>query len=464
MQKRVRASFRDPDGFVYRRDGLLLRQVNTSYAEHYGACKASGLYDRLIADGLLIPHAETGDPGIAPGSHCVLMPEELPYVSYPYEWCFSQLKDAALLTLEIQRKALEHGLTLKDASAYNVQFRGGRPIFIDSLSFERYVEGRPWAAYRQFCQHFLAPLTLMAAGDARMRQLQSRYIDGLPLDLVSRMLPASTYLRYSTLAHIHLHARSQKRHEDDARTGREVTPPRLSKRMLGALLESLVSAVEGLSLKEVGTEWGEYYSDTNYSPDAMRHKEEVVALLADGYLRNERIVHDLGANTGRFSRIVAARADQVVAHDVDEIAVERHYLGTKADGCANILPLVLDLTNPSPRIGWDLDERSSFHDRARNSAAVALALVHHLCISNNVPLDRLADFFAGLFRTLIIEFVPKEDSQVRRLLATRPDVFPGYDEASFEAAFARRFRICERHRLKGSARTLYAMTRRDGSR
>src|SRR5690606_12022531 len=235
VQGQIGASFRDPDGFLYRRDGILLRQVNASYAEHYRACTTSGFYERLIADGLLIPHAETNDPGIAPGRHCVLMPEEIPYVSYPYEWSFSQLKDAARLTRDIQQSALENDLTLKDASAYNVQFRRGRPIFIDSLSFERYVEGEPWVAYRQFCQHFLAPLTLMAAGDLRMRQLTFRYIDGLPLDLVSKLLPARSYLRYSTLAHVHMHARSQKRHEDDARSGDGATAPRLSKRMLMAL-------------------------------------------------------------------------------------------------------------------------------------------------------------------------------------------------------------------------------------
>ena len=461
MNSKVDASFRDPAGFLYRRDGILLRQVNDPYATHYEACVASGLYDRLITGNLLIPHTEIDDAGMAPGKYRVLKPEEIPYVSYPYEWSFTQLKDAALLTLEIQRIALEYGLSLKDASAYNVQFRAGSAIFIDSLSFERYVEGTPWVAYRQFCQHFLAPLTLMAVGDLRLRQLSFRYLDGLPLDLVSSMLPQSSWLRYSTFAHIHMHARSQRKHQDDARIHETVAVSRLSKTMLVALIASLRSAVEKLAAKDVPTEWGEYYEDTNYSTEAMRHKESLLDRLAETYLGRVAVVHDLGANTGRFSRIVAARAKQVIAHDIDEMAVERHCRYIKSKGSTNVLPLVMDLGNPAPAMGWDLTERSSFHERAKGTAAVALALVHHLCITNNVPLDRLAQFFSGVFETLIIEFVPKEDSQVQRMLATRRDVFDNYNVASFEREFSRHFEIREQCRVNESRRSLYAMTRRD---
>lgn len=460
--QKIAGSFRDPAGFLYRRNGALLRQVNVAYADDYSACLTSGLYKRLMADAFLIPHTVSEDPGLTPEKHCVLKPEEIRYVSYPYEWSFTQLKDAALLTLEIQRIALEHDLTLKDATAYNVQFRDGRPIFIDSLSFERYREGRPWVAYRQFCQHFLAPLALMAAGDLRLRQLSFRYLDGLPLDLVSEMLPARSWLRYSVFAHIHMHARSQRKHQDDARTHERIATARLSKSMLLALITSLRNAVEKMSAKDVPTEWGEYYDDTNYSEAAMRHKESLLSRFAVDYLSSFPVVHDLGANTGRFSRIVASHCGYVVAHDIDEMAVERHARHVKSNGSSNVLPLVLDLTNPAPPTGWDLKERASFLERARGSAGVALALVHHLCISNNVPLDRLAEFFGELFKALVIEFVPKEDSQVQRLLATRRDIFDRYDAASFEEVFSRYYEIKERCPINDSHRTLYAMVRRAG--
>ena len=459
MGNRVDGSFRDPSGFLYRRGGVLLRQVNNCYSQDYEACIASGLYDQLFAAGLLVPHSEVEDEGIGPGRFRVLQPMEIPYVSYPYEWSFTHLRAAALLTLEVQRTALERGFSLKDASAYNVQFYNGRPIFIDTLSFERHEEGRPWVAYRQFCQHFLAPLALMQARDLRLRQLSFRYLDGLPLDLVSSMLPARSWLRYSILAHIHLHAQSQKKHQDDGRSRQAVNASKLSKSMLLALVASLKSAVQKSSVKDVATEWGQYYQDTNYSSEAMRHKETLLARFAGDYLSNYPVVHDLGANTGRFSRIVAEHCRYVIAHDIDEMAVERHSREIEANGSANVLPLVLDLANPPGAIGWDLKERASFHERAKGSAGIALALVHHLSIGNNVPLDRLAEFFAGIFRTLVIEFVPKEDSQVQRMLATRRDVFDDYNVQAFERAFSQHFEIAERQPINDSHRTLYAMTR-----
>ena len=460
MDTRIDGSFRDPSGFLYRRDGRLLRQVNNSYGRHYDAALASGLYDRLVADGLLVPHTELEEEAPAPGVRCVLQPEEIPYVSYPYEWCFSQLRDAALLTLDIQEIALAHGMSLKDASAYNVQFRQGRPIFIDTLSFECYEEGRPWVAYRQFCQHFLAPLTLMAVRDLRLRQLCSRYLDGVPLDLASELLPASSWFSYSTLAHIHMHARSQRKHEDDARAGGVKTGAKLSKSMLSALIASLKSAVSKLSSKDERTEWSDYYGDTNYTADAMQHKATLLERYVGEHFDRQDTVHDLGANTGRFSRIIAAHCDYVVSHDMDELAVERNYRESRSNGPANVLPLVLDLGNPSGAIGWDLKERLSFHERAQGDSAVALALVHHLCITNNVPIPSLARFFHGIFDKLIIEFVPKEDSQVQRMLATRQDVFDGYDKASFEREFGKYFSILEQSPVEPGSRTLYAMRKR----
>ena len=356
--------------------------------------------------------------------------------------------------------ALEYGLTLKDASAYNIQFHRGRPIFIDTLSFEPYVEGTPWVAYRQFCQHFLAPLTLMANRDLRFRQLSARYIDGIPLDLASKMLPASSYLSYSTLAHIHMHARSQIRHQDAGGKGTAVRQAKVSKTMLSGIVASLTRAVERLSAKDVQTEWGEYYSDTNYSDDATNDKSKILEEFAEKYFSRDSVVHDLGANTGRFSRIAAKFSDTVIAHDIDDMAVERHYRYVKTQESDNVLPLMLDLTNPSPAIGWSLSERSSFPERAAGGIGIALALVHHLAISNNVPLPRLAKFFAGIFPTLIIEFVPKEDSQVRRMLATRKDIFDQYTVAGFEESFSEFFEILERRPVRESDRIMYVMGRR----
>ena len=457
--RRLGSSFRDPSGFVYVADGVLYRQVNQAYSAHYDSLMRSGLYQALVDKAWLVPHEEVAGPAAAE-AYRILKPQAVPYVSYPYEWSFSQLKDAALLTLDIQILSLSFGMVLKDASAYNVQFIGARPVFIDTLSFEIYEDGAPWVAYRQFCEHFLGPLALMAHRDVRLHQLLSRFIDGVPLDLVANLLPLRTRARFGLLAHIHLHARSQQRHRDDASGARPPSIPRLPKSRLIALMESLRAAVRGCHLPERRTEWSDYYEETNYSPEAMSAKEALVRRLVDQTASSAGVLHDIGANTGRFSRLVAGPDRYVVSHDIDELAVERNYLEARRTGSETVLPLVLDLANPSPPVGWALEERSSALERIAGGAVLALALVHHLAISNNVLLPQLAALFARLGPALIIEFVPKEDSQVRRLLATRRDIFPEYTLESFEAEFSRRFEITQRHAVPGTVRTLFAMRRR----
>jgi hypothetical protein len=457
--ERSGASFRDPSGFVYTADGVLYRQVNPSYLQHYDLLMSSGLYDALVAKGWLVRHEVMPGDSEA-GSTRILRPDRIPYVSYPYEWCFSQLKDAALLTLDIAMVSLAHGMTLKDASAFNVQFVGSQPVFIDTLSFERYEDGVPWVAYRQFCQHFLAPLALMSHVDTRVGHLLRAYIDGIPLDLASHLLPAATRLRPGLLLHIHGHARSQRRHADAGRARSAIRPRPLPKSRLIALLDNLRNTVRRCELRQAATEWGDYYDDTSYSDAAMSAKEAAVKHLVAAVAQPEDIVHDFGANTGRFSRLLAEEGRYVVSHDIDPLAVERNYTYNRSNGVIRVLPLLLDLTNPSPAIGWSLTERTSALDRVSRGTVVALALVHHLAIANNVPLPHLAEFFAGVANALIIEFVPKEDLQVQRLLATRQDIFPDYSREGFERAFAAHFDVHALQAVTGTPRTVFAMTRR----
>ncbi|MDT8398537.1 MAG: hypothetical protein RQ899_07980 [Pseudomonadales bacterium] len=459
------ASFRDPAGYLFESGGRLYRKINVSYLEHYRQLMQSGLYARLVDEGLLVPHVEaphveTAAPTDPAG--LIIEPERIPYISYPFEWCFSQLQDAALCTIRIQQIALEFGMVLKDASAYNVQFHQGRAVFIDTLSFETYRQGRPWVAYRQFCQHFLAPLALMAHRDIRLAQLFRVYLDGLPLDLVSTLLPLKTWFNYSLLSHLHLHARSQSRYanlaaSDEALTSLKIRP--IGALAFKALMGSIESAVRGLRWQLATTEWGAYYQDTNYQDRAMQHKEALVKDFIAALPVLPTIVHDLGANDGRFSRIAASLGVRVVAQDIDPVAVEKNYLLCRQQQETRILPLVQDLTNPSADLGWLLRERDSLFRRTGDGLCLALALVHHLAIANNVPLPNVAEFFAKVCSYLIIEFVPKEDSQVKRLLATREDVFPDYHLAGFEAAFASCFTTHKRVAISDSSRTLFLMER-----
>lgn len=449
------SSFRDPAGSVFRRDGVLYRGIRAAGRPHYEALMSSGLYDELVADGLLVPHDEVLAAEAPAGWDKVIRPTEIPFVSYPYEWCFSQIKDAALATLEIEKRALRRGLTLVDASAYNIQFLGGRPTLIDTLSLRTYEPGEPWTAYRQFCQHFLAPLALMSFRDVRLSGLARVHIDGIPLDLASSLLPVRSRLRPSLLLHLHLHARSQRRYEGRAV---RVARGRVPLRSLLGLVDSLEAGTRRLRWRPAGTEWAGYYDDTNYTEEGLAEKRGAVEAFVAAV--RPRTVWDLGGNVGTFSRVAAASGAQVLSFDVDPACVERSYLRARAERETLVLPLLMDLANPSPGTGWENAERLSLVERGPADAVLALALVHHLAIGNNVPLDLIARFLARAGRSLLVEFVPKTDSQVRRLLVVREDIFEGYTAEGFERAFGEFFVIDRRIPLAGSERVLYALTRR----
>ena len=449
------ASFRDPSGFVFERDGSVFRQVNTSYRADFERLVGSGLMKSLQDEGLLIrSEILSADQGLTGHAFAVLKPDRVPFISYPYEWSFSQLKDAALLTLDLTLRALENGMILKDASAYNVQFIGGRPVMIDTLSFEIHPEGEPWIAYRQFCQHFLGPLALMSFVDPSLSKLLVVHIDGIPLNLVSKLLPSRTKFNFGLLAHIHVHGGSV---DKTASTNvRKVTIPRNS---LVAFVQNIRQVVSKLRSSTTQTEWGEYYSDTNYSAEAMEDKRTVYRKFVKRIEPGAKTMWDLGANTAEFSRIASSEGFDVVAWDVDPQAVEKAYLDVRENGEVRLLPLLLDLTNPSPSIGWANAERTSFMQRGPVQVVSALALIHHLCIGNNVPFEQLCNFFASACEWLIIEFVPKEDSQVQRLLASRKDVFEDYNQVAFETQFCRCFDVISSTPIFGSLRTLYLMRR-----
>jgi len=450
-------SFRDPSGFIYYREETLLRQVQGSYQAEYDLLIGSGLYRKLADAGLMISHEEESlSLGLTADAYRVLRPERVPFISYPYEWCFSQLKDAALATLQIQKEALQSGMSLKDASAYNIQFRAGKPILIDTLSFEKYEEGRPWIAYKQFCQHFLAPLVLMSRADVRLQQLLRIHLDGIPLDLASSLLPGATRLHLGLLAHIHVHGAAQKKYEGTA-VNRSGGQGQVSRTGLLGLIDSLEGTVRSQTWKPAGTTWAEYYSATNYSNEAMGGKRRLVAELLDAVSPAPKTVWDLGANTGLFSRVASTRGIETLSMDIDPAAVEKNYLECRDNKETHLLPLLGDLTNPSPDLGWALKERRSLTARGPADLLMALALVHHLAIGNNVPLTQVARYFRSLGEWLIIEFVPKSDSQVQRLLASREDIYTDYTVSGFETAFQPSFEVVRSVPVPDSERTLYLL-------
>ncbi len=412
------SSFRDPSGFLFEREGGLYRQVNSVYKDHYDQLLSSGLHKALTERGLLVHHDEVDiSPPDPPLAYKIIMPRVVSFISYPYEWCFTQLKEAALAMLKIQKTAFDFGMSLKDASAFNIQFVDGKPLLVDTLSFEK-LQLKPWVAYRQFCQHFLNPLLLVTYKDFQLNQLSRIFIDGIPSSLTSRLLPLRTRFRPSLASHVHLHALSQKYFS--TRTVR-VRERRVRPVSLAGLVESLESLVRRLSFPLKKTEWAHYYQETNYTAEGFEWKKKTIEEFLD--IMKPDTAWDLGANTGVFSRLASRRGIKTVAFDVDFIAVELNYRDCLDKKEKNLLPLLMDLTNPTPAIGWENRERKSLLERGPADAAFALALLHHLAISNNLPFPKIAEFLSHVCRWLVIEFVPKTDSQVQRLLATREDIF-----------------------------------------
>jgi hypothetical protein len=453
----VRGSFRDPAGFVFRAsNGELRRQVSTTGAEDFEHFLSSGLYETLTGSTQLVTHEPLSPRhGATPSAHTVIKPTVVPYITYPFEWSFSQLQDAALLTLDIQKQALKHNMSLKDASAYNVQFMNGQPIFIDTLSFEKYTPGAPWQAYRQFCQHFLAPLALMAYSDLSLLQLMRVHLDGIPLELAVKLLPRKARLKPSLMMHLVLHARAQK-----AKAGtHERSDKQLKQSGLEAILDNLERTIRRLKPLRTSTEWADYYEgNTNYTADAADNKATLVRQFARPLQAKTAL--DLGGNDGRYSRVLNKLGLSTVCTDIDPNAVEANYNHIKAHHETAMLPLVIDLTNPGGALGWHNLEREPIHERLQCDLVLALAIIHHLVISNNLPFASVAEYFSTFAPYLIIEFVPKEDSQVQKLLATRKNTFPGYTEPAFTQAFEQYYHPEQSKHIPHTKRTLYLYKRK----
>lgn len=442
------SSFRDPSGYVYYENGSVYRKINKCYENTFKEFNKSELCNILHKKNMLIKHEI-----VSKDKDIILKVDKIPFISYPYEWCFNQLKDAALLTLNIEKISLEHNFNLKDASAYNVQFTKGKAIFIDTLSFEEYNDGETWGAYGQFCRHFVAPLLLMSKVDPNLNCLLKNYIDGIPLDIASNILKNRGGLL--ALEHIKLHNKSIKK--NNKKTVQQIY---LSKEKLLKIIDLLIIQISSLNIKSLSTEWEEYYNNTNYNDISFIEKKRILNNYLDkiNICKND-IICDMGANDGTFSRIAAEKKAYVLALDIDYNAVNNNYNNNQNE---NILPLLFDFNNPSPSVGFNLNERKSIIERIDAKCVMCLALIHHVCISNNIPFSYFFESISSFGQYLIIEFVPKEDSKVQELLKTRKDIFDKYNENNFEKCAKDFFKIIAKNKIKESERILYLMERING--
>jgi len=456
QEYQLASSFRDPNGFIFHKEGTVYRQINPSYYNFYNHLIDSGLYEELIARQYLVTHHEIERSN----EHIIIRPEQLPLITYPYEWCFSQLKAAAILTLKIQQLALRFRMSLKDATANNIQFCGNKPVFIDTLSFEPYRDGLPWKAYGQFCRHFLAPLLLMRYVDVRCIHMLQRFLDGIPVDLASRMLPWKTHWSLFVQLHIHVHARFVEQYAH--RVAPNCSAPQMSFKRLQAMVESLLCYLDKLDYKQT-TEWGNYYEATlNYTPRALIRKREVVR----GYLERVRPVclWDVGSNDGSFSRLAKDISQYIFSTDIDLQAVDHNYRQAVATQEDNIWPLFFDVTNPTPDFGLHAAQ-CSLEARLKTigvDCILALALIHHLCITNNYPFAFIARLFCRMAPHLVIEFVQPSDSWASSLLARKEDardLFSHYNQNEFENVFRQWYSIEDQTRIEGTHRVIYLMKR-----
>lgn len=445
------ASYKDPSGFVFESAENIYRQVNKIYAEQYNLLMKSGLYDELLKKKWLLPHQEIKENLLNDEEwYLTLKPEQIPAWSYPYEWCFEQLKGAALLTLDIVKLSLEKGMILKDATPFNIQFLRGRPVLIDTLSFESYDETMPWIAYRQFCENFLYPLWLSHYHKMNCQHWLSIYPDGIPAGITAKLLPAKSLWSSSIWLHVKLPDKMSKKTVTDT-SARNFTKQKLLNIIIH--LQTIISKL----YNNDKTTWRDYYTES-ISTDYLDEKEKIVLEMLKQINGNKLL--DLGANDGHFSFLAVKNNFSVIAVDSDEQCINALYKKINQESITDILPLCMDIVNPSLAAGFANRERSPFGERINANVVLALALIHHLHIGKNIPLSPIARWFSELAPQLIIEFVPKEDEKVQLLLQNKKDIYYQYAREEFEKSFGEFFVIQRVKNIPGSLRSIYLMQKK----
>lgn len=444
-------SFRDPDSRVFLRDGRVLRGLSARGAAEWRAVSQTKFFQKAMSDGRVV---RTSEDAAEPPWEAVLVHERLPLISYPYEWGFAMLQDAALLTLDLQLEALAEGFTLKDGSAYNVQFLGTKPVFMDIGSFERLAPGAVWGGYRQFCEQFLYPLMLRSYRNLPFAPWLRGKLDGVAAEDAARLLGWRGALKPGVFSHVILQGRMQTLHAAESGDLRgEIRQAGFGAELLAAGLSRLRRLVAGLRWEPSASAWSEYGRGEHYADIDLVRKETFVRETLGKQTR--ALAWDLGANRGDYSRILAETTRTVAAIDSDPVTHERLYRGLRGTSNPIILPLCINLADASPGMGWRGAERRRLEERGRPEFLIALAVLHHLRLSAGIPTAELIDWLASLGAQSIVEFVAKDDPAAHRLLARKDDRYEDWTAPAFESLLGERFTISRREELAGGRRVLY---------
>ncbi len=456
-------SFRDPMSRVFRHDGAILRALAEGEGlADFEALESADFFREALEAGHIVGTERAGDVDpaeLGEGWAAVLRHERIPALSYPYEWSFEMLRDAAKLQLDLTSAALSEDLTTKDATSYNIQFVGSRPTFIDVGSFERLRADEPWYGYRQFCQLFLYPLMLQGYKEVPFQPWLRGAVDGIgPLEMraVMSRWDLLSPRKKGTMIHVGLHARAERRYSDTDRDVKaDLKKAGFKKEVTVAQVRGLRKVVDRITWKRSESEWSGYSERGHYTDDDLARKSEFVSAVTAA--RPRRLVLDLGANDGYFSRLaVEAGAEHVVALDADPLVVDTLYRALRAEANHRILPLVMDLADPSPGLGWRGAERQPFVGRHDADLVLALAVVHHVAISANVPLGAFVGLLAELGGEAVVELPTPADPMVQRLLRNkRAGVHDDYTVETFERELGARFRVERREVLPSETRILY---------
>ena len=456
-------SFRDPLSKVFVGNGKVVRAFTFQGAADIEAVWSKKSIQSALSSGQLIQSdiVDVSSVGLAAPWTLAMTHPLVPFISYPYEWTFSMLKDAALLQLDITRAALADGVGVKDATPYNVQFLGSRAQFIDAGSFEKRRKGDPWYGYKQFCEMYLYPLMMQGYLGVGFQQFLRGAVNGISPDMMRKLLPGSVrHPRKGRFTHVVLHAAAQNRFADSNNdVKKEAAKAGMNAQVLEATMKKLTKLVNSISLGDKKSLWSEYSERGHYIESSLDEKQKFVRDAVASAPRKQ--VWDIGCNDGVFSRIASAHSDYVVAMDADPLVIDRLYNVLKAEKNEKILPLYVDLTDSGGGVGWRGQERPGIFNRGNPDIVMALAVIHHMAITFNVPVASQLDMLRDLTPELIIEMPHADDPMVRKLLTNkRAGIHDDFNLDEFERLLSERFTVKSKMLLSSGTRTLFHAVRK----